>query len=183
MLIRLSGLVSGLKKQIEEIIAGVLIVDICLLTWCLVGGFQSYLLPTLLFHHVSVEWEVVQLGGFRTPTFGHRSALPTPSFIHAAIASSSTVWNKEKGWGWRLATGHFFENRFSSHQTIQPLTVHQRLFQQLQPFPRKKWHFSLNRTQRTEEPKYYQTSLVCSNFKLKETKIQKMFKWTILQLQ
>lgn len=56
----------------------------------------SYLFPTLLFHHVGVEWEVVQLGGFRTPTFGHRSALPTPSFIHAAIASSSTVYKEEK---------------------------------------------------------------------------------------
>lgn len=65
--------------------------------YVLVEVFQPYLLPTLLFHHVSVEWEVVQLGGFRTPTFGHRSALPTPSFIHAAIASSSTVWNKDKG--------------------------------------------------------------------------------------
>lgn len=57
---------------------------------------RSYLLPTLLFHHVGVEGEVVQLGGFSTPTFGHRSAFPTPSFIHAAIASSSTVWSKER---------------------------------------------------------------------------------------
>lgn len=63
------------------------------LTLCVCRKF--YLLPTLLFHHVGVEWEVVQLGGFRTPTFGHHSDLPTPSFIHAAIASSSTVWNKE----------------------------------------------------------------------------------------
>lgn len=51
----------------------------------------SHLLPTLLFHHVGVGWEVLQLGGFRTPTLGHRSAIATPNLIHASIASSSTV--------------------------------------------------------------------------------------------
>lgn len=65
----------------------------------LVCGYKSnfpHLLPTLLFHHVGVEWEVLQLGGFRTPTLGHRSAIATPNLIHASIASSSTVCEAER---------------------------------------------------------------------------------------
>lgn len=64
---------------------------------CVMNVTLSHLLPTLLLHHVGAEWEVLQLGGFRTPTLGHRSALATPNHIHASIASSSTVWERQRG--------------------------------------------------------------------------------------
>ena len=49
-----AGVVRGMCVYVCRFVVCQYVCDACV----------SYLLPTLLLHHVSVEWEVFQLGGF-----------------------------------------------------------------------------------------------------------------------